>query len=69
MILEEFDSTKTAVINPDMVLEKMDNFPETVVSVFSHQLFDTIVESLFRQRQFETKVRVIIMHLPATILM
>ena len=46
MILEEFDPAKTAVINPDMIFEKTGDFPETVVSIFSHQLFNTIVEFL-----------------------
>lgn len=44
MILTEFDESKIAVINPDMIFEKIENFPETVVSVFSHQLFDALVE-------------------------
>lgn len=46
MLLEEFDSAKSAVINPNMIFEKPEAFPETVVSVFSHQLFDAIVEFL-----------------------
>lgn len=28
MILEEFDPTVSAVINPDMVVERIENFPE-----------------------------------------
>ena len=46
MLLEEFDENKIAVINPDMIFQKIPDFPETVVSVFSHQLFDTIVRFL-----------------------
>lgn len=46
MILTEFDESKRAVINPDMILDKMENFPKTVISVFSYQLFDTVVEFL-----------------------
>ena len=46
MILEEFDENKIAVINPDMIFQKIPDFPETVVSVFSHQLFDAIVRFL-----------------------
>ena len=46
MLLNEFDENRNAVINPDMVLKKMENFPDTIVSVFSHQLFNTIVEFL-----------------------
>ena len=46
MLLEEFDENKKAVINPDMIFQKIPDFPETVVSVFSHQLFDAIVRFL-----------------------
>ncbi len=40
MILEEFDPTKRAVINPDMLFEPIDGFPETIVSIFSYHLFE-----------------------------
>ena len=46
MLLNEFDENRNAVINPDMSFEKIEGFPETIVSVFSHQLFDAIVEFL-----------------------
>ena len=46
MLLEEFDENKIAVINPDMIFQKIPDFPETVVSVFSHQLFDALVRFL-----------------------
>ena len=46
MLLTEFDEAKRAVINPDMQFEKMEGFPDTIVSVFSHQLFRAIVEFL-----------------------
>lgn len=46
MLLNEFDEDRNAVINPDMVQKKMEDFPDTIVSVFSHQLFNTIVEFL-----------------------
>ena len=46
MLLEEFDENKIAVINPDMIFQKIPDFPETVVSVFSPQLFDAIVRFL-----------------------
>lgn len=49
MILEEYDDTKTAVINPDMVVEKIENFPAVTVSCFSHQLFHAVL-SLFEPR-------------------
>lgn len=46
MLLSEFDDTRNAVINPDMIFAPVKNFPETVVSVFSHQLFYRIAEFL-----------------------
>lgn len=46
MLLQEFDSERNAVINPDMIFQKIENFPETVVSIFSHQLFHRVVEAL-----------------------
>ena len=35
MLLEEFDANKTAIINPDMCVEKIENFPEVTISCFS----------------------------------
>lgn len=46
MLLHEFDPTPHAVIDPEMTLSKVDDFPETVVSVFSHQLFSAVLEFL-----------------------
>lgn len=34
VILEQFDTCRDAVINPNMVFDKLPDFPETVVSVF-----------------------------------
>ncbi len=45
-ILEQFDPCREAVINPDMVFKKVEDFPETVVSVFSHDLFKVILQFL-----------------------
>lgn len=42
MILEEFDPTKKAVINPENIHDKIEGFPETVIAVFSWHLFDRI---------------------------
>ena len=42
MILEQFDPSKKAVIDPDMCYSRIENFPETVVSVFSLTLFDAL---------------------------
>ena len=46
MLLTEFDFTRDAVINPDMIHSKVPDFPETLVSVFSHQLFDAVLKFL-----------------------
>ena len=42
MLLTEFDPARNAVIDPDIMFKKIPGFPETVVSVFSHQLFDAV---------------------------
>ena len=44
MLLEEFDLNKDAIINPDMIIEKIENFPDVTVSCFSHYLFDSLLE-------------------------
>lgn len=54
MILKEFDKNRNAVINPDMIYSKIYNFPETVVAIFSVQLFDAIVEFLGATQIAET---------------
>lgn len=46
MLLTEFDPIREAVINPDMVFKKIPDFPETLVSIFSHQLFHKIRDFL-----------------------
>ncbi len=43
MLLEEFDSEKNAVIDPDMVTQKLEGFPEVTVSCFSKKLFDSVL--------------------------
>lgn len=46
MLLTEFDESRHAVIDPDMVHLRIPDFPETMVSVFSHQLFDALLDFL-----------------------
>lgn len=46
MLLTEFDPNPSAVINPDLLHKPVADFPETVVSVFSHQLFASIAALL-----------------------
>ena len=52
MLLTEFDTNKNAVINPSDTKSRIDGFPETVVSIFSHILFDKLV-SLLDGRQID----------------
>lgn len=46
MLLEEFDNSLSAVINPDMVTDKIKDFPPVTVSCFSQKLFDNILSFL-----------------------
>lgn len=46
MLLEEFDSEKNAVINPEMSAKRLENFPEVTISCFSAELFASFL-SLF----------------------
>ena len=43
ILLEEFDQSKKAVINPGDIHEKIDMMPEVAITCFSHTLFDKIV--------------------------
>lgn len=43
IVLEEFDSEKTAVINPEDIVKKSDNFPKVAIACYSKILFDKIV--------------------------
>ena len=46
MLLTEFDPDPRAVIDPDIAHHPVPGFPETVVSVFSHHLFQTLLNFL-----------------------
>ena len=54
MLLTEFDPTPRAVINPDYI-KPVENFPETVVAVFSHQLFASVAAFLEGKRIAQTR--------------
>ena len=43
-MLFEFDGSKDAVINPDNIIDKIDNIPEVAIACFSKTLFEKIVE-------------------------
>ncbi|MEQ9809904.1 nucleoside phosphorylase [Streptococcus jiangjianxini] len=46
MLLEEFDTNKEAIINPNMINEPIDGFPETVVTCFARGTFERILDEL-----------------------
>ncbi len=52
MLLEEFDTNKIAVINPKDIYKIKQDFPTTLVSIFSYVLFDQIV-SFLEAKQIE----------------
>ena len=55
MLLTEFDPERKAVINPDLIHTPVPGFPETVISIFSHTLFEKIVDFLAGEIIAETK--------------
>ena len=55
MLLEEFDFDRSAVIEPWFVHQPVEDFPETVVSIFHHTLFQRIVEFLGGRKIAHTK--------------
>jgi uridine phosphorylase len=50
MLLEEFDSNKNAIINPEQLVEKITDFPKVGVSCFSFSLFNKILD-IFHPRK------------------
>lgn len=46
MLLTQFDPNPSAIINPQNTEYPAIDMPETVISIFSHQLFDRIVDFL-----------------------
>ncbi len=52
MLLKEFDFDKVAIINPDMVVDKLEDFPEVPISCFSKKLFDNVPVSCWRADLF-----------------
>ena len=55
MLLKEFDYETSAIIEPWFVHQPVEDFPETVVSIFHHTLFQRIVEFLGGTKIAETK--------------
>ena len=46
MLLTEFDPDRHGIIDPDILHHPIPDFPDTVISIFSHHLFDLIVGQL-----------------------
>ena len=46
MLLEEFDPTKKAVIDPEKTVDKIKDFPPITISVFSKTLFEEVLSLL-----------------------
>ena len=55
MLLEEFDFDKSAVIEPWFVHQPVEDFPETVVSIFHHTLFQKVADFLGGRKIAGTK--------------
>ena len=55
MLLTQFDEDRRAVIEPDILHKPVEGFPETVVSIFSHHLFQKIVDFLNGRQIASTK--------------
>lgn len=43
MLLEEFDIETNAIIDPNMCVERIEDFPEVTISCFSWRLFDSVL--------------------------
>lgn len=50
MLLHEFDPNKDAVINPEMLVNKIEDFPDVTVSCFSKKLFNHVLSFLIQNR-------------------
>ena len=44
MLLTDFDASRQAVINPDMLFSPVPDLPETAVSCFSHVTFERMLD-------------------------
>lgn len=44
MLLEEFDDNPNAIINPDIVVTPIKDFPSVTIACFSHVLFDAVLQ-------------------------
>ncbi|MCR8967598.1 nucleoside phosphorylase [Streptococcus zalophi] len=49
MILTEFDTTKKAIINPEDVIEPIEDFPQTVITCFARETFKRLLQQFSNQ--------------------
>lgn len=45
-IIDTFDRDGTGIIDPHQMIEKIENFPETVVAVFSQKFSDLVLKTM-----------------------
>lgn len=50
MLLEEFDSNRNAVINPELCADRLEDFPSVTISCFSEKLFNAVL-AFFEAKQ------------------
>lgn len=55
MNLFEFDSSKTAILNPEQVVDKIEGFPKVGVTCFSKPLIDKVLEAFEHEEVAYTK--------------
>ncbi|EHJ56644.1 hypothetical protein HMPREF9318_01360 [Streptococcus urinalis FB127-CNA-2] len=56
MILEEFDSTKTAIINPCDIIAPIVSFPDTVITCFARETFKRLLQEFPHRQIAKTSV-------------
>lgn len=54
MILEEFDANQTAVINPTMIVPRIEEIPKVAVTCYSHVTFERLVAETKAEKIAET---------------
>lgn len=54
MILEEFDANQTAVINPTMIVPRIEGMPKVAVTCYSHVTFERLVAETKAEKIAET---------------
>lgn len=55
MNLTEFDKTKTAILNPHSIVDKIEGFPKIGVTCFSKKLIDKVLEAFEHEQISEIK--------------